>query len=217
LPGADLGVREISFSPDGRRLALDCSKPRHRALLIPANGGVPVEIDSANGDNHGAAFSPDGAWIAYTRYADGAGRLTRIASSGGGSPVDLANIGSTPGQPVRWSPLGDWIATGMSPADLLLTSPDGKSQRVLRKSGYRAFAFNAKGDRIAGLRRDEQRRWTVWSIEIASGVERKITTLDVSPRAEMYGLALHPDGKRFLTSVDFLSSDIWLIDGVASK
>src|ERR1051326_1632399 len=103
------------------------------------------------------------------------------------APCVSGKIGSTPGEPIRWSPAGDWIASGIAPSELRITSPDGKTQRVLRKPGYGAWSFNASGDRIFGLRRDEERRWAVWSIDPASGVERKLTTLDVSTRADLVG------------------------------
>jgi Tol biopolymer transport system component/predicted Ser/Thr protein kinase len=218
IAGPDVGVRGVQFSPDGQRLVLDCYLPKHRALLVPAAGGTPVDIDPGNADTHGGTFSPDGAWVAYTRYVKGGGWVTRVPSSGIGAPIDLGPAGASPGILLQWSPRGDWIASGNAgQAPLQLTSQDGKMQRVLLKPGYRCWSFNAKGDRIYGARRDDKRRWGVWSVDVASGVERKETALDIAPTADVVGFSLHPDGKRFLASIGAVASDIWIIDGAVSR
>jgi Tol biopolymer transport system component len=126
LSAPELGIRHIEFSPDGQRLGLDAYQPKHRALVVSINGGVPVDLDPSSPDAHGATFSPDGAWIAYTRYANGASQLTRISSSGGGRPIDLTSAGVETGDPIHWSPAGDGIGSGLAPRGLRLTRPMGK-------------------------------------------------------------------------------------------
>jgi Tol biopolymer transport system component/predicted Ser/Thr protein kinase len=206
----------VQFSPDARRIALDCYKPRHRALIATAEGGVPVDLDPTNPDTHGATFSPDGGWLAYTRYINGRAQLTKVPSVGG-APVDLADVGASPGLPVQWSPSGEWIAAGPQ-AFLRLISPDGKVTRPLLAHGYSSWTFNSKGDRIYGVRREENRRWAVWSVDVSSGNERKEVTLDAAPRFNLVaGLALHPDGKRILVAAYATPSEIWLIDGIDAK
>jgi Tol biopolymer transport system component len=210
-------IRRIDLSPDGQRLTLDGYGSKHRAMLVGVNGGTPVEVDPPNSDTHGAVFSPDGEWIAYTRYADGGGQLAKIPASGGGTPIDLVKTGPSPGNALRWSPAGDWIAYAAPPGELRLVSPDGKAQRLLLKFPYFGFAFNSKGDRIYGLRRDEKRQWAVWSVGVATGVERKEIALDVPPHSNPVGFDLHPDGKRFLTTVGTSDSEIWIVDGLTGK
>ena len=182
-------------------------------MIVSSAGGVPVELDRTNKDTHGATFSPDGAWIAYTRLASGGSRITKVPSAGG-QPIDVANGGNSPGFPISWSPAGDWIAFSPQHGQkLCLVSPDGKSERTLLNNGYWDWAFDRTGARIYGVRRGEGRKWEFWSIEVSTGIEHKIVTLDVPPEQNLYHLSLHPDGKRFLASVEITSSDIWIIDG----
>jgi Tol biopolymer transport system component len=216
LSGEDHTCLGVQFSPDARRIALDCYKPRHRALIATAEGGVPVDLDPTNPDTHGATFSPDGGWLAYTRYINGRGQLTKVPSAGG-TPIDLAEIGASPGLPIQWSPSGEWIAAGPQ-AFLRLISPDGKVTRPLLTHGYNAWTFNSKGDRIYGARREENRRWALWSVDILTGHERKEVSLDLSPRVDLgEGLSVHPDGKRILVGAYSRPSEIWLIDGIDGK
>lgn len=210
-------IRVLNFSPDGSRLALDSYGKPHRVVLVPTAGGVPIPIDSTgNKDTHGATFSPDGAWIAYTRYRRQPGPLnvgwiTKVSSSGG-QPVDVVAVNQGPGFSIQWSPANNGIAYSTAGGELSMTSIDGKSQRVLSKSSYAAWTFDRQGSHIYGLRRGEGRKWQVWRIDAVSGVERRIVVLDTPVDVELRTLSMHPDAKRFLATYTTSSSDIWLID-----
>jgi len=210
-------IQRINFSHDGQQLSLDSYGKEHRVLLVSASGGVPIEVDRARKDTHGASFSPDGAWIVYTRYAADGARITRVSTSGG-EPVDIYTAKEpTPGFPVNWSPAGDLIAfLTEGGGDLHVISTDGKTDRVLSKGGYRTFSFGPGGRSIFGLRRGERRQWELWSIDVAAGIEKKLVTLDVAIDKRLFNVNLHPDGKRLLVTVETETSDIWTIDGALS-
>jgi hypothetical protein len=57
----------------------------------------------------------------------------------------------------------------------------------------------------------------LWSVDVDSGIEKKFVTLDIPPRNTLAHLSLHPDGKRFLTTVETEASDLWIMDGVTAK
>ncbi|MDQ2947328.1 MAG: protein kinase [Acidobacteriota bacterium] len=215
-PGLDR-LASLTVSADGQRIAFDDYGQRHRALVAPIAGGTPVELDPSNTDNHNGSFSPDGAWIVYTRFASEATRISKTASGGGSAPVDILTVKSnTPGFPVKWSPSGDWIAYSAM-GELSIVTPDGKSNRTLREKGFPGGAFSNDGSRIYGLRRGEGRKWELYEVQIPSGVERRLTAIDLPPAYEMRGMSLHPDGKRYLSTVRKVSSDIWLVDGLIPK
>ena len=214
LSGPEIeNLRRLTFSPDGQRLALDSYGDPHRAFLVSTSGGVPIAIDPASMDSHGATFSPDGAWLAYTRYKDKTGKLTKVATGGGGQPVDLVGTNQAPGFPIAWSPAGDCIAFSVG-QELRVISPDGKQTRTLSKTGFRAWTFQRDGSHIYGLRRGKDRRWELGSIHVATGIERSLVALDLPPGVDVGVMSLHPDGKRFLTSINKTTSDLWIIDGV---
>ncbi len=221
--GPPLGeIRWITISPDGSRVALDTYGAPHRAMVVAAAGGVPVALDPANKDSHGAGFSPDGNWIVFTRLvvtADGPqGYVSKVASSGTGRPIDLVSTGNAPGSAVRWSPAGDWIAFNKASApaaELRLVSPDGQRQRTLLKRSYDAWCFDGAGTSIYGIRRGEGRKWVLWALDVSSGAERKVSQLQLAPQTQVTHISLHPDGKRLLTAIQTESSDIWMIEGIA--
>lgn len=146
------------------------------------------------------------------RYKDKTGMLTKVATGGGGQPVDLIGTNQAPGFHHEWSPAGDWIAYSAG-QELRLISPDGKQNRTLSKTGFRAWTFQRDGSQIYGLKRGKDRRWEVGAINVATAAERTIATLDIPPRTDARLISLHPDGKRFLTSLSTGSSDIWIIEG----
>ena len=214
ISGPDPVPRVVHFSPDGRRLMLDGTEPKHRAILVPMNGGVPVDIDSSNKDSHGGSFSPDGEWVVYTRVTEDGARVAKRQSSGAGTPIDLAVLKGLSGGGARWSPAGDWIAVGgPPPRELFVVSTDGKTRRTLRQNAYPGWCFNKTGDHIYGVARDETRHWALWSLDIATAAERKVVTLDVPLEAHLADLSLHPDSKRFLTTSEIAKSEIWLVEG----
>ena len=74
------GSREPAYSPDGSRIAYTrrtlapeggyvgqgTGVHMTELFLIPAAGGVPVQVTEAQGGARGPAWSPDGQWIAFS-------------------------------------------------------------------------------------------------------------------------------------------------------
>jgi hypothetical protein len=52
------------------------------------------------------------------------------------------------------------------------------------------------------------------SIEVATRRERPLVTLDLPAATQgLTGFSLHPDGKRFATSISIWPTDIWMLEG----
>lgn len=215
ISGPDPVPRAVHFAPDGLRLLLDGTEPKHRAILVPTDGGVPIAIDPSNTDSHGGSFSPDGEWVVYTRMTEDGARVAKRQSSGAGTPTDLAALKGLPGGEARWSPKGDLIVVGgPPPRELFAVSSDGKMRRTLRQNAYPGWCFNERGDQIYGISRDETRHWALWSLDIATAAERKVVTLDVPLQARLTDLSFDPHSKRFLTTSEVADSEIWLVEGI---
>ena len=60
--------------------------------------------------------------------------------------------------------------------------------------------------------------WQLWSVEIATSRETLLAEVDlpVSVTAAE-GFSLHPDGTRFITSVQQWPTDIWMLEGFARR
>lgn len=208
-PGAE--VRNPGFAPDGQRLSFEVLAPSHAILVAPFAGGRPVSIDNDSADRHFASWSPDGDWIAYERTIDDKWELAKVPSGGGGKPVSL---GACPLGFVRWSPSGTWILCG-SQEELHLVSPDGKVNRLLRTSLMANVGFSADGSTIYAIRRNRDRKWEVAHLAVPSGAETKVVLLGLLPSViiDRYScFSLHPDGKRFATTVSTRRSDIWMME-----
>ena len=167
-------------------------------------------LDPETPDQHGPSWSPDGNWIVYRRLKAGKWELVK-APLGGGEPI---SFGETFGGVFEtdWSPDGKWICYQKGDA-LSLVSADGKTQKMLNTSGT-AFGFSRDGAIVYVVRRRKAtREWELAEITVPGGQEKKVTLLDLPATANVAGFSLHPDGKRFLTSIARWPYDIWMLEG----
>jgi len=203
------GLERPIFSPDGGKIAYGVIGSKHAIWISPVGGGRPVPLDAQSYDQHGAAWSPDGNWIAYQRFLDGKWEVVKVPF-GGGQPVRLAPSAAGGGDTV-WSPTGEWLAF-VKGGSLQLVSSDSKIQRTLT-SGSPAFGFSKDGSQMYLIRRGPTRTWELRTIGVVGGSEQKVGDLRIPASAIVSGFSLHPDGKSFITSVGISKFDIWLLDG----
>ena len=74
--GPDRG-RDLSFSPDGNRVAVFARRERSRVLLLldALHGGIEREYEIAVDQAMSPAYSPDGRTIAFKAFAEGRGDI----------------------------------------------------------------------------------------------------------------------------------------------
>jgi len=200
------------FSPDGQKIAYDIMGTHHAIWISPVAGGRPVRLDSQTDDQHGAAWSPDGNWIAYRRVQADKWQLVKTPF-GGGAPVVLVEDTMQAGGETVWTPAGDWILFLTKGNGLHLVSPDGKLTRPLTDYRPAAYGFSKDGSTLYAIRRDSGRKWVLAFLDVRSGKELKTVDLPIPPAANVFGFSLHPDGTRFATSIGVPKSDIWLLEG----
>jgi Tol biopolymer transport system component len=220
--GADVtsSLLDVSFSPDGRRIAYRRVGEKEEAVWISTLAGDPpvrLAQEPEGVYQRGPAWSPDGSWISYYSNRDGKFTLMKARVGGSGPAImlgkDLAYS--------RWSPHGEWIACDGE--GVFLISPDGKIRRTLSERVWMIHGWSKDGKKIYGIRATEQRRLILAAIDVQTGTEAVVGDLGAYPAAFAYkdlvdrvpirGYSLAPDGKSFATSVFRAKGDIWLLEG----
>jgi serine/threonine protein kinase/Tol biopolymer transport system component len=217
-PGPETYALAPRWSPDGTRF-LFVQGPMTREQLTIANavgGRWTTLADNAMETPH--AWSPDGQWVAFLRREGGKQQLAKMKPVAGATPqvlrkaLPVAINYST----LQWSPNDDWIAYP-SAEGISMISPDGNTVRQLTARNLLAFAFSKDGTQVYGIVRNTTGTgalWQLYSTDVKTGVDRLLAPLDFpASTANLVGFSLHPDGKRFLTSVAKWPYDLWMLEG----
>ena len=218
----DARGNDPQWSPDGGRFVFYRELDRiGRLMLANAAGGGVVLLDSIqSGQLNGMSWSPDGQWVCYLRELAGKQDLAKVRATPGSVPEIVANakpqtwIDSRP----RWSPAGDWIAYPAADG-IDLISPDGKSTRNLSSRKFLVYGFSKDGTQVYGVFQNTTgngSQWQLYSVNVKSGAEKFLAPIDIPASVDrIAGFSIHPDGKRFLTSVAKFPFDIWMLEGFA--
>jgi Tol biopolymer transport system component len=222
VPEGATAVAWPRWSPDGSRVVFIAYSPQGVSLrLSNTAGGRAVEVlrpGISDALSHGFSWSPDGQWIAGMQQVGNQLKVVKVKPVAGATPVVLAasNPDATQFGGAEWSPAGNWIlyqsANGMA-----LVSTDGTLNREMNAHRFLAYAFSKDGRQVYGISRNTTGAgadWYLYSVDVAKGAEKMLAPLDLPASANaVAGLSLHPDGKRFLTSIAKWPYDIWILEG----
>jgi Tol biopolymer transport system component/DNA-binding winged helix-turn-helix (wHTH) protein len=184
---------EPAISPDGKRLAYTSEEDGANELYVrPLGDGNRIKVTDDGGRNTGAAWSPDGEFLAYQSGTRGG---IWIVPALGGPPRQIAPRGSDP----AWSPDGRTIAFstfegGLAERGVIMTVPvaGGDAVPVTRpgapRGGHRRPEFSRDGQRIAFTVFDGSRGGSIWIAGLAGG-EPSLVSAGVMPNQ----LAFTPD------------------------
>ena len=215
-------ISDVSFSPDGRRIAYARAGSGPEAIwLSTRNGGPPVRLaqEQARAFQRGPAWSPDGNWIVYESAHSGKPVILKARVGGGAAPTVIKTDGGA--DPI-WSPKDDWIASLDPNGGLLLTSIDGAQTRHLGDGAWLCAVWAKDGAVIYGIR-EADRQVALASIDALSGRQQIVRTIDFDPALISYaaslgdrpirGASISPDGRTFATSVLRVKSSLWTLKG----
>jgi hypothetical protein len=155
------------------------------------------------------------------------GKAFEIARVRPGSAAKPEILGTyTIAENERWRiPLASSPATGQilvhsggSTPALFLMSADYRSERQLTTGLLEVAGFARTGADVIGVMRNRggDDGWQLVAIDTRTGRERLLATLDLPAATDgIDGFSLHPDGKRFVTSIRIWPADIWMLEGFA--
>jgi hypothetical protein len=99
----------------------------------------------------------------------------------------------------------------------MLISPDGKSKRKGTARKLQVFGFSKDGGHLVGIVRNtagDGPRWQLYSVDAKTGADKFLAAVDLPASADgIAGFSMHPDGRRFLTSIAKWPYDIWMMEG----
>src|SRR3984957_10296794 len=153
-------ITETALSPDGKTVAFT---REGQIVLMPAEGGWPVQVTSTNGGKTGIAWSPDSKKLAFACQ----GSIWVVAAAGG-VPHRLTNAPAGGGDPRQatdrvpvWSPKGRWILfqTGRRGTNsLMVVSDDGNVTSFLTSPTVEASngQWSPDGEQIVYVERTNE-------------------------------------------------------------
>ena len=109
-----------------------------------------------------------------------------------------------------------------APLMAMAVSPDGATSRKLTARQFLAFNFSRDGAQLYGIYRNTNAagvgaaaaEWQIYSTDVKTGAEKLLSAIDLPASVDgVQSFSLHPDGKRFLTSVGTFPYDIWMLEG----
>ncbi len=182
--------------------------------VVSVSGGRAVRVLASTSAGSALCWSPDGEWI---WYSDAPARLGRVPS-GGGSP-QFINVSA--GLLATCSPDGRWLLR-RTPTDFVLTTADGKVDRVVaRADGYATRTdnrgemsgqFSGDGTRLYLLQLDHR---TIDVFDVASGRKLNSIAFDIPVEDQIETFSFNPDGTRVLLTTGGNRSDLWMARGFA--
>jgi len=126
----------------------------------------------------GGAYSPDGNLIAFSMSESGSSNIY-VVPSVGGTPRNITHRRELEGSPT-WSPDGKQIAfvsRRSGEPQIYMMGADGSNPvRLTREGNFNQTPdWSPRGDLVAYTGRDAQSTFDIWTVDVNTGEERKLT------------------------------------------
>jgi WD40 repeat protein len=192
---ADVKVRFLMVSPDGRQLTAACGDHRLRVWPVAGGASAPLRTLEVGGDGVSAlAYSFDGTWLA-AGTGNGTVAVFRAATGERAARFEVGDAIRDRGRrrvsSLAISPDGSRVAVAVvDAAPEVWDAPAAKRRAVLttRFGGSNALEFSPDGARLASADEDT-------AIRIYDADGRLRTTVDAFP-LETFALAFTSDGRQ---------------------
>jgi dipeptidyl aminopeptidase/acylaminoacyl peptidase len=230
-----LHVTELSFSPDGEKIAF-AGQPtplipddfRSDIYVIPTAGGLPSPLVTQEGGDRSPAWSPDGQWIAFVSQA---GRdedwytntYASVVPADGGTPRTLtASLDErVDGSALEWMPDSTAVlfpVAWRTAAHVYRATLDGKVEALTSGPEVNgAPSVDGKGETLAFLREDSVTPREVWTMRLASPAAKKGARAAAPPSPRPL-TDTNPQARELLSfpkeRVTWKGADGWEMDGL---
>src|SRR5215510_3730496 len=187
----------VTASPDGRTLAIDL---QGSIYTLSTSGGTATRITDLFNDARHPAWAPDGKWIAFQGYRDGAFHIWAIAPDGRNQ--HMLTTGTYDDREPAWSHDGTRVAfssdrvPGSGPGTpgvvgnyniWVLDTRTGELQQITRDPADDFMpTWSPNDDQIAfvSTRGGGQ---SVWSVTLAGGAEKQVSSAGTRADAPSWG------------------------------
>ena len=200
LRGHRDGVRGVTWSPDGRRLAT-ASNDRTVRIWDAGNGCELTVLHGHNDWVQAVVWSPDGRRLA-TASND---RTVRIWDAGNGSELTILRKHTDQVWDVAWSPDGKRLATASNDRTVRIWDADNSSELTVlygHDDEVWDVAWSPDGQWLATASRDRTAR--IWNADNGSEV-----VMLRGHNGCTEGVAWSPDGRRLATASGDWTARIW--------
>lgn len=170
-------IENFDMSPKGERALFVA---RGDIFTVPIENGPTRNLtQSSDAHDKWAAWSPDGAKIAYVSDADGEEELYLIAQDGSGEPEQLTDGSQAFLYAPAWSPDGERLAWSDKEGRLfVITLADKKVVEVADEERGQVgdYTWSPHGGHLAFTLSEASGARSVWIWSVEDGQKRKVTT-----------------------------------------
>ncbi len=204
FPGIEISP---AFSPGaGDRVAFAWrgTKQDNWDIYVQVVGaGNPLRLTENTAVDFNPAWSPDGRFVAFSRFEKGKCEIRQVPALGG-AEVKLADCEFNEVPALAWSPDGRWLAwpdrvQTNEPFRIVLFELASSQKRVLTAPpagtlGDLDLAFAPDSQSLAFLRSPVPGVEDAWIVKLTGGEPRRVTTDNV----KVHGVDWTPDGKHLV-------------------
>jgi tricorn protease len=185
-------ITEIGLAPEGKRVVLVA---RGDVFTLPAEKGNTRNLSNTPGAHErGAAWSPDGKWIAYLSDQTGEDEIWMVPQDGKGAAQRLTSDGHCWRFPPVWSPDSKKIAFADKDLKLFVLDVASRKLTLADQAKYQEiswFMWSPDSRWITYHKQNLQQLHQVYLYSLASG---KVTCV-TSEMNDSYDPVFDPDGK----------------------